>query len=269
MNIGTIHQLDTISCRKALNETWNQVCDIVPHRRGLAIALPVLLADGWQATLYAEEEMPGYVTLRDRGQMDSWLYTHGVNLNNAANQSILTKTRKIYGIDIDSLGFYKTIRLPMKAVEIQLFACFLSSVSHLVNRVQKQGIEHSSSYNAVIQTASSLQLPYTERKAYETRHRKLIVDISIEGLQRTALVQTFDQRGHNATESMELWSSRLPEIAETTTGEQKYTTALIYNEDYCNITPEILSLAKERCNLVCPSHRRDELEDYLRQNLAS
>lgn len=266
MSRGVIEKLEISDCRIKLSEMWNNVCDIAQHGQGLAMSMPILLADGWQVTLFAEEEMPGYVTLRDRGQMSSWLHTHGVNTEATPTQTLIQQSMAQFGVATDSRGFYKSIRLPMNAVEFQLFGCFLSSISHLTYRVQKQVSPRNVSYHSVVNTVKKLHLPFEERKAFHTAHRKLTVDITVEGLQRTALVQTFDQQGHHAVESMELWSSRLPEIVQTNPDE--FITAMVYNEDSCNPTPEILSLAQARGNKVFPAHRRDEIEDYFSQTLA-
>ena len=62
------------------------------------------------------------------------------------------------------------------------------------------------------------------------------------------------------------WSARLTEIAET--APQLYATALIYNEDVCDISPEVLAVAKSRVDFVCPSHRSDEISDFFTRELA-
>lgn len=269
MNITLIENFDINSCRAALSSFWNSISDIRQHDKGIAFSLPVLLSDGWQVTLYAEEEIPGYITLRDRGRMSSWLYTRGVNIQSSVNRGIVERYMSEYGITADATGFNKTLKLPLDPAEIQLFGCFLSAVSHLVNRVQKQATARYIAYSTVINVAIKLDMPHKPRVAYTTPHRTITVDLSLYGQnERTALVQTFDQRDpHAATDSMELWSARLTEIADT--AHQLYASALIYNEDVCDISPEVLSVAKSRVDFVCPSHRSDEITDFFTRELAS
>ncbi len=265
MSSSLIHNLDAATCRTALSAFWSNVCEIEPHDKGLAFAMPVLLSDGWQVALYAEEEIPGHITLRDRGQMHSWLHVRQVNVDSEQNKAIIHDTMKRYGVETDALGFCKVVRLPMAAKELQLFACFLSSVSYLTLRVQKQSVARWASYSSVMDIAEHLKLPYKERVAYLTQHRKLTVDLTISGLHRSALVQTFDQQGRTAVDAMELWSARLPEIAAT--DPDSFVTALVYNEDVCDISPDVLAVASGRGNFVCPSHRNDELEDFFASRL--
>ncbi len=265
MSSSLIHNLDVATCRAALSAFWSRVCEIEPHDKGLAFAMPVLLSDGWQVALYAEEEMPGYITLRDRGQMHSWLHVRQVNIDSAQNKALINDAMKRFEVEQDAQGFCKVIRLPMAAKELQLFACFLSSLSHLTLRVQKKSVARCASYSSVIDTAEHLKLPCRENVAYLTQHRKLTVDLTISGLHRSALVQTFDQQGRTAVDAMELWSARLPEIVAT--DPETYVTALVYNEDVCDIPPEVLSVAAGRGNFVCPSHRNDELKDFFSARL--
>ena len=89
MNTSYIETFDVNSCRAALSSFWNSISDIRQHDKGIAFSLPVLLSDGWQVTLYAEEEIPGFITLRDRGKMSSWLYTRGVNIQSSVNRGIV------------------------------------------------------------------------------------------------------------------------------------------------------------------------------------
>lgn len=268
MNTQSIHHFDIAACRASLSAFWSDITDIRAHDKGIAFSLPILLADGWQVTLYAEEEMPGYVTLRDRGKMSSWLIMHGVNLNSSGNRTIIDQYMADYGISTDATGFYKILKLPFQASEIQLFGCFLSALSHLINRVQKQAPPHAVAYSTVIDVAERLHTPYSPRVTYKTPHRSITVELSLVGTNdHTALVQTFDQRdSHKATDAMELWSSRLPEIAACSPAT--FSTALIYNEDVCDISANILSVARSRCNLVCPSHKQDEITDFMSSHLA-
>lgn len=268
MNTAFIDSFDINSCRAALSSFWTSISDIRQHDKGIAFSLPVLLADGWQVTLYAEEEIPGHITLRDRGRMSSWLYTRGVNIQSSVNRGIVERFMSEYGVTADSTGFNKTLKLPLDPAEIQLFGCFLSAVSHLVNRVQKQAPARYVAYSTVINVANQLEMPHKPRVAYTTPHRTITVDLSLYGQnERTALVQTFDQRDpHTATDSMELWSTRLTEIADS--APQLYATALIYNEDVCDISPEVLAVAKSRVDFVCPSHRSDEISDFFTRELA-
>lgn len=259
-----ITHLDATTCRSALNAFWNHICEIEPYDKGLVFSLPVLLSDGWQVVIYASEEVPGYLTLRDRGKMYSWLSMRDINIDSEQNQQIINHELQQYGVMIDEHGFYKTIRLPMAAKEIQLFACFLSSISHLTYRlIQKQNNSRRASYNTVIDIAEYLQFPYKTRHIYRTAHRQLAVDLTIIGQKKNALVKTFDQKGRTATDSMELWSARLPEIVAT--NPELYVPTLVYNEDTCEITSDVISVAKSRGNYVFPSHRSDELSDYLSQ----
>ncbi len=263
MNTSMIKTFDVESCRSALASFWSEISDIRCHDKGIAFSLPILLADGWQVTLYAEEEVSGYITLRDRGKMSSWLYVRGVNVKSGGNRSLVDQLMADYGISVDESGFYKTLRLPLAASELQLFACFLSSVSHLVNRVQKQSIARYVAYSSVIDVATRISSTYKTKLAYKTPHRTITVELSLFGQnQHTVLVQTFDQRdSHVATDAMELWSSRLPEIAATK--PNFFSTALIYNEDVCNISSDVISVARSRRNFVCPSHKQDEITDFL------
>lgn len=192
-----------------------------------------------------------------------------VNIQSAVNRGIVERFMNEYGVTADATGFNKTLKFPIDPAEIQLFGCFLSAVSHLVNRVQKQAPARYVAYSTVINVANKLNLPHKPRVAYTTPHRTIAVDLSLYGPnEHTALVQTFDQRDpHTATDSMELWSARLSEIAET--APQLYTTALVYNEDVCNISPEVLAVAKSRAHFVCPSHKSDEISDFLTRDLAS
>lgn len=265
MSTSLIHRFDATMCRSAISSFLNHVCEVEPHDKGLAFAVPVLLSDGWQVSLYAEEEVPGYVTLRDRGKMNSWLAVRQVNVESEQNRLIIRDAMRRFGVELDAQGYYKMVRLPMAAREIHLFACFLSSVSFLTLRVQKQSVTRTASYSAVLDTAEYLKLPYKERVAYQTAHRKLVVDLTIMGGPRAALVQTFDQHGRTAVDSMELWSARLPEISAAE--PDTFVTALVYNEDVCDIAPDVITVARARGNFVCPSHRNDELADFLSTRL--
>ncbi len=212
--------------------------------------------------------MPGYITIRDRGKMCSWLYVRGVNVKSEVNRILIDQLMADFSVSVDGSGFYKTLKIPFAASEIQLFACFLSSVSHLVNRAQKQTVSRYVAYSSVIDVAKRIKSDYKSKVAYTTPHRMITVELSLYGQnEHTSLVQTFDQRdSHAAADSMELWSARLPEVAAT--NPDRFSTALIYNEDVCSIPSDVIAVARSRCNFVCPSHRQDEIIDFFASYLA-
>ena len=67
-------------------------------------------------------------------------------------------------------------------------------------------------------------------------------------------------------EAGDFGSSRLREIAESSDG--MYKTCMVYDEDGCRISADLLNVAKSRVNHVLPCQREDELEDILKASVA-
>ncbi|MEG1507270.1 MAG: hypothetical protein RR373_01380 [Akkermansia sp.] len=258
-----ITDITSKECKKSLSGFWNHVCEISQKKDFLIIALPLLMADGWQTEVQISHCLPGYATLRDGGQLSSWLAVRGVNINSGYTHALFQEGMNKFGIKEDEKGFYKHLPMPLDAKEIQLFGAFLSSMSHLIYRVQETSRVEYESYSAVINTVRSLHLEPLEHISYKTPYREITVDLTVKGKHRASLFQTFDQ--HNrAGDIMEIWSYRMKEIANT----GKYKTGLIYNENVFRPDESVLKVARGNCDLVCPSHRIDEIRDFTYLSIA-
>ncbi len=227
---------------------------------GFAIAMPLLMADGWQTVVYLEEEMPGIVTLRDRGKLSSTLSLHGLNRDNNSLRATLTTAMRNFGVLEDEKGFYKRLDLPVDAKDIHLFGCFLSSISHLTWQEQKEIVPQTTSWVRVARAIQSSRIKMEENLRYTTPHQTIAVELSAVGEYQSALFQTFDQR-NRVNQHMELWAHRMKTISNA--HGDKVLTALVYNEE-AHPDTAILSLAGSLCSLVCPSDREDEIQGLLR-----
>lgn len=257
-----ITELTPTECRKALAGFWNDACAMEPVAQGLVLTLPILLEDGWQATVYLEPEMEGCVALRDRGQMNSWLISRGVDIYGKWFRKSSRVLMERFGIMEDERGYFKMQRLPLDACEIQLFGAFLSSLSHHVLGMREESVQANQvAFSNTLAMVRSLKLHCTRRQEIETQFRKMTVDITCDGPSCSAILQTFD-RSKRMRENFELWSSRLQEIRESS--DRRYQCCMVYDEDGGSLTPPLLQMARKRGNEVIPCHRQDELADFLR-----
>ena len=261
-----ITELTPTACRQALTGFWNDACAMECTPQGLVMTLPILLADGWQVTVNVEREFADCVVLRDRGQLNSWLLSNGVDIRKDWFQESVQALMKEYGVQEDGRGYFKMFHLPLDACEIQLFGAFLSSLSHQVLRVRREGEAPAQiAYTNVLNVVRRLSLPCEKDKEIKTAYRKIVVDVMCPGIKSSAAVQTFDQ-STRASQMFEIWSSRLREIAESSDG--MYKTCMVYDEDGCRISADLLNVAKSRVNHVIPCQREDELEDILKASVA-
>lgn len=262
-------ELEAIGCRSALTDFWNHVTAIETIDSGLVLSLPLLMSDGWQVSIYINNEKNGYVSLRDMGQMDSWLRGHGVDIDRAG---VIANERKTlmqkFQIFEDERGYFKMFPLPLDAKEIQLFGEFIVSLSYLVykSRRDKSGAFRQA-YQSVASLAFRLPCKCTQNRRYKTPYREINVDFSLMFTSKDALIQTFDQMS-SAQDSMELWSARLREIADYASNDREMKTIMVYNEDVCNLKSDVIKVAEGRGNFVVPSHRSDELESYIMDGVA-
>lgn len=252
-------------CRDALSAFWNHVCETNKIEDGVAIALPLLMVDGWQTVVHLHCKTPGCITISDGGKLSTWLAVRGANPDSDYIRSILQESMIKFGIKEDETGFYKHVRIPMHAREIHLFGEFISSMSHLVYRVPSVHPVQYVAYSTLIEIVKSLKHEPLEHVSYQTPYRKIRVDLTVQGKGQSMLFQTFDQR-NRAGDIMEIWSYRLREISNTSPG--MYKTGLIYNEDIFQPDISVFKLAKENCDLVCPSHRTDEIHDFIQASVA-
>ncbi len=255
-----IHHIAPEEIRSALSGFWNSVCEVQHSPQSTAISLPILMADGWQSVVFIEEEMHGVVTLRDRGKVHSLLSINGINDCNPSIRFLIDRALHDFSVQEDEKGFFKRTTMPLNATDIQLFGSFLSSISHLLYKAQKESIMQHKSWNTVVRCIKDRRIPFEQDVQYETPFRKISVELSARGTARTALLQTFDQK-HKVDSLIELWGFRMKEISDSYDGV--YKTALVYNE---STSPDssILKLTDKLCTLVCPSNKVDEIADFLK-----
>lgn len=251
--------------RNSLHGFWDHVTEICEESRCVSMSLPLLQADGWQVTVHIVDELNGCVSIRDMGQMRSWLAIRGFSIDSSSCNEI-ENLKSDFGVCEDELGYYKLIRFPVPAREIHLFGSFLSAVSYLIFKLRADThTGRKEAYDSVNNVAQTVAYKCIKGKRYNTKYREMNVDFSFLKEKKTVLVQTFDQKT-TATDAMELWSARLREIAESQ--ENVTGTAMVYDEDTCNLKTEVINVAKGRGNLVLPSHRLDELKDFIDSGVA-
>lgn len=253
------------ACRSALSSFWNDACSIESTKNGLVLTLPILLADGWQVTVYVERQSDGYIKLCDKGQMNSWLFSHGVDIEKDWFKESAAPLIRQFGIHEDECGFSRMLRLPADACEIQLFGAFLSTMSHHVMGIRKTGIPACKvAFTNTLNVARKTKLPFTQNKVIQTPYRAITIDITCDGQSRSAALQTFDQ-STRVSESFEIWSSRMQEVSQAFDG--KYSTCMVYDEDSCRIQSSMIKVAESRGNLVVPCHKEDEIFDFMRSSV--
>lgn len=268
MSLG-MFEIDEMKCRFALTDFWNHVTAIETVDSGLVLSLPLLMSDGWQVSIYINNEENGCVSLRDMGQMNSWLRGHGVDIDRTgviANE--MENLMQKFQVFEDERGYFKLLHLPLEAKEIQLFGEFVVSLSYLVykSRRDKSGAFRQA-YQSVAALAARLPCKCAPNRRYKTPYREISVDFSLMFNTKDALIQTFDQMS-SAQDSMELWSARLREIADYAGKDREMQTIMVYNEDVCNLKSDVIKVAEGRGNFVVPSHRSDELESYIMDGIA-
>lgn len=261
-----ITELNQATCRQALAGFWNDVCNMEDTPQGLVMTLPILLSDGWQVTVNVDREFADCIVLRDRGQLNGWLLSNGVDIRKEWFQEAAQALMREYEVQEDNRGYFKMFHLPLDAREIQLFGSFLSALSYQVLRIRREADvpEHIALTN-VMNVVRRLNIPCEREKLIRTAYREIRIDVVCSGIKSSAAVQAFDQNSRLA-QSFELWSSRLREISESSDG--MYKTCMVYNEDTCCIPADLLNLAKSRVAHVLPCQREDELADILRESVA-
>lgn len=260
-----ITELTQAACRHALAGFWNDACAMEATPQGLVMTLPVLLADGWQVTVNIDREFADCVVLRDRGQLNGWLMSNGVDIRKEGLQEAIQALMGEYGVQEDSRGYFKMFHMPLDASEIQLFGCFLSSLSHQVLRMRREvDAPARIAYTNVLNLVRRLDIPCEREKEIRTPFRSIRVDLVCPGIRSSAVIETFD-RNSRLTQAFEIWSSRLREISESSDG--MYKTCMVYDEDGCRLPADLLNVARSRVHHVVPCQKEDELADILQQSV--
>ena len=248
--------------REGLLGFLGNVFSIENTSKGYAVAMPALMADGWQVTFLVEQVAADTILLSDAGRTISWLEMRGINSQSDIVSSLFHEKVLMFQAECPD-GVLKKLTTPQNLfLDMQLFAELIASLSHLIFRFNPSVANQRTAYQCVDELVVGLGLP-CDRKAHlkAASGRDLVVDfcVSRSGLP-SRLLQTVDART-KSEDLIEIWGYRLNDIVDF---YQEVCAAIIYNEDFCHPKPFLHEIMNSRKGKLFPYHRQDEIADFLK-----
>ena len=196
--------------REGLLGFLGNVFSIENTSKGYAVAMPALMADGWQVTFLVEQVAADTILLSDAGRTISWLEMRGINSQSDIVSSLFHEKVLMFQAECPD-GVLKKLTTPQNLfLDMQLFAELIASLSHLIFRFNPSVANQRTAYQCVDELVVGLGLPF-DRKAHlkAASGRDLVVDfcVSRSGLP-FRLLQTVDVRT-KSEDIIEIWDTGL------------------------------------------------------------
>jgi hypothetical protein len=252
----------TQELRDRFNAFWHEHFQIEERPDGLALALPLMDANGWQIQLRLRKLSKTQWLATDQGQTLSLLEDSGKFADKGEMAKILAAQSKLYGYSRDGLELVRTIRFPFDPVEIQIFAEGLASLSHLIPK-RKRDVVKSSFYRVEQQMDT-----YFRQRSWEPKRKheitgqlesKVVVDFYLDQSPRALALQPVS-RSKNLKDYMEQWGFRWRDLADA---QPDLVKAMIFDPDSQEWDRQSLRIGEAVCDVFVPYTEADEALDRI------
>lgn len=253
---------DIESIRAGLGAFWQESLQTVQcAEEEICLAMPLLLPDGWQMQLFLKRLSHKQVVLTDNGKIMQWLLSRGVSTKAKGIAQLMQEKLALFEIEACGYELRKVLSLPIQANEIQLFAEGMLSIAYLLYRAESVAEQEHAAYFQVEKVLRDWRIDFNINYKVTTKvKREIKVDFWIPTLARPKIAQVFAQRTR-PLEIAEIWACRFQELRES---DSPPRLAMIYDEATFEMDATIQRIMEHHSDLVCPSHRTDEISDFVR-----
>lgn len=251
--------------RDAFTAFWGEQLTIEPEGKGLAVAMPLMDATGWQVVLHLEPLTGTHWAVGDRGATLGMLDDAGKNLDAGKFRDIIDAQCRFYGFERDGLVLSRTVRFPFDAAEIQIFAEGLVALSHLVPKTKKDV-----TINTLPRMEDRISSYFHRRQWHPERRRKLsgkvesdiVVEYYWEGLStalnpRPIALQPVG-RTAGLKDYMEKWAWRWTDLKNA---NPKLIKAMVFDPDAQAWDRESRNIGEQVCDIFVPIFEAEEALD--------
>ncbi len=255
----TLELLSVEACREVLRQFWEDQTDVAETPRGVAPALPLMYPDGWQVEVCIEPVSTTRAIASDQGRTLGTLLERGIKFEAGQTGTLLEERIRTYELQRDGLELRRELRLPLEALDLQLFAESLVSIAHLVYRFEPSSPTHSRADRTLQQVFKERHLE--PRKNVELEgfiEKRIRVDYLIEGKQPVAWHVV--RRRTQLLPYMEQWGFRWSDLLRR---NRQLLRAMVYDPDKQEWDETSLRIGNEVCELFCPYFETDRLHDFL------
>ena len=245
--------------RQILQDFWSDMLEIVPTSAGLSLAVPLCYPDGWQILFDIRPGTPGLIRLSDNGRTLHWLAGAGQNIEADRVKSLLLERAAAFQLQRDGWELFRDIRLPLKGLDIQLFAEGLTDIAHLFYLYEPV----PKTQNVVRETVERV---FHER-AIQVQHdmrldgileKRIKVDYFAE-INKPVAVEIISRRG-NITSYMEQWGFRWGDLCSL---KPDLMPAMIFDPAVSEMDETALLIGNAVCKLFCAYSETDRIHDFL------
>ena len=241
--------------RQRLASFWDDALQTEWESDRLVIAYPLMLPDGVQLVFELKPVTATAALLSDGGRVLSRVVGDGLNIEAEATAHLLDKRLAFFGIERDGFELRRAARIPLDAVEVQLFAEGLSSIAHLAYRHEVEAEEESVARKSVERVFTTRKLQPKRNHAIEGRLEKAIrVSYFLEG--RYGLALEVVDRKTNLHGYMQQWGWRWTDLHEKQPG---IVRAMVYDPDRQDWDATALDIGRSVCEVFCPYHESAEV----------
>lgn len=241
--------------RQRLSSFWNEALQTEWGRDRMVLAFPLMLPDGLQVVFELRPITPTAALVSDGGQVLSRLAGEGLKIEATATAQHLEQRLAFYGIDRDGFELFRPLRLPVDAVEVQLFAEGLCSIAHLIYLHDAEVEEESEVRKSVERVFQSRHLEPKRNHALEGHLEKSIrVSYYLEGPRGLAL-EVVDRKT-NLHGYMQQWGWRWTDLHAK---HPNLVRAMVYDPDRQDWDGAALEIGRSVCDFFCPYHQNLEV----------
>lgn len=241
--------------RRRLSSFWSYALQIEWERDRLHLAWPLMLPDGLQLVFELRPITGAAAILSDAGRILGRLAAEGLNVDAGATADLIERRLAFFGLERDGFELRRPARLPIEAVEVQLFAEGLSSIAQLINRHEPEAEEESVARKSVERLFQLRHLEPRRNHALEGRLEKAIrVSYYLEGRKGLAL-EVVDRRT-NLHGYMQQWGWRWTDLHAR---HPQLVRAMVYDPDRQEWDAAALEIGRSVCEVFCPYHESEEL----------
>lgn len=236
------------SCIDLLQAFWREQIETAETRDGLALTLPLMYPDGWQVTVILSVTAPGWLRISDQGKTLGALVEAGMSLEAKGTGALLDDRLRTFELQRDGFLISKDVRLPLQAVDVQLFAEALVSIAHLIYRHEPNSETESAADNAVKRLFAARGLEPRRNVALTGKvESEIRVDYYLEA-KRSVGVEVIRRRG-NIRDYMQQWAWRWTDLHAA---HPKLLRAMVYDPSVQEITPGVRRIGESVCDVFCP-----------------
>lgn len=252
------------SLRTSLSSFWSAVCDIRCKDGWIAIALPLLLPDGWQVEVFVQQYSARGIHITDHGRVWNILESAGLNTDKKSNWSWLNELCRQYGVSFEEEGAYINARTDESARHIHLFGLFIAAVAQRAEVMSKRApsVRPLCATLALRQSFHRLGINPIQKVQYPVAGDAITVENTLQGSRHTLLIQPVE-RLKEGKELLELWAYRLREIRET--NPVKYRTGIVYSEEAITAPPSIMNRLAPSCDFIISSLYPEVIDKSIRE----